>query len=128
MPYRLLADLLVVFHIAFVLFAVFGAALAFRWPKIIRLHVPAAIWAALIEFAGWACPLTPLENRLRTLSGEAGYSGGFVEHYILPVLYPGILTRKIQILLGIFVLALNVFIYIRLVRSRTRKRNARSRE
>ncbi|PIS37063.1 MAG: DUF2784 domain-containing protein [Nitrospirae bacterium CG08_land_8_20_14_0_20_52_24] len=121
MPYRLLADLLVIGHVAFILFAVFGAALAFSRPKIIWLHVPAVIWAALIEFAGWVCPLTPLENRLRMMGGEAGYSGGFVEHYILPVLYPGMLTRKIQVLLGILVLAFNLFIYIRFMGSQAKK-------
>lgn len=121
MPYRLLADLLVIGHVAFILFAVFGAALTFSRPKIIWLHVPAVIWAALIEFAGWVCPLTPLENRLRMMGGEAGYSGGFVEHYILPVLYPGMLTRKIQVLLGILVLAFNLFIYIRFMGSQAKK-------
>lgn len=121
MLFRLLADVLAVCHLAFILFAVFGAALAFRWPKIILLHVPAAIWAGIVEISGWACPLTPLENRLRIMGGEPGYAGGFVEHYLLPVLYPAALTRNIQVLLGILVLALNILIYIQLMRSLRRK-------
>lgn len=121
MLFRFLADILAVCHLAFILFAVLGAALAFRWPKIILLHVPAAIWAVLIEISGWACPLTPLENRLRIMGGEPGYAGGFVEHYLLPVLYPAALTRNIQVLMGILVLALNVLIYIQLMHSLRRK-------
>lgn len=121
MLFRLLADVLAVCHLAFILFAVLGAALAFRWPKIILLHVPAAIWAGIVEISGWACPLTPLENRLRIMGGESGYAGGFVEHYLLPVLYPAALTRNIQILMGVLVLALNVLIYIQFVRSLRRK-------
>jgi hypothetical protein len=105
------ADLVVVLHFAFVLFVVFGGLLVLWWPRIAYLHVPAAIWGALIEFTGWICPLTPLENALRAGAGQAGYQGGFVEHYILPVLYPTALTRKIQLLLGALVLLLNLAIY-----------------
>ncbi|KPK82220.1 MAG: hypothetical protein AMS25_03360 [Gemmatimonas sp. SM23_52] len=109
--YRLLADLTVVVHLAFVLFAVAGGLLVLRWRRVVWLHVPAAVWAALIEFYGWLCPLTPLENWFRVRSGASGYRGGFVEHYILPVLYPRALTRELQIVLGIFVLAVNLSIY-----------------
>jgi uncharacterized protein DUF2784 len=108
---NLLADIVVVVHFAFVLFVVLGGLLVLRWRWVAYLHVPAAIWGALIELAGWVCPLTPLENSLRTAAGGAAYQGDFVEHYILPVLYPSALTRDIQILLGCLVLGLNLGIY-----------------
>jgi hypothetical protein len=111
-----LADLVVVLHFAFVLFVVLGGLLVLRWPRVAYLHVPAAIWGAWIELAGWICPLTPLENNLRTAAGSAGYQGDFVAHYILPVLYPSALTRTIQILLGCLVLGLNLGIYGYLLR------------
>ena len=102
---------MVLVHFAFVAFVVLGGLLALRWPRAAWVHLPAAAWGAWIEFAGWICPLTPLEVRLRRLGGEAGYAGGFVEHYILPVLYPAGLTREVQIGLGVFVLVLNVVVY-----------------
>ena len=111
MVYRFLADLVLVAHFAFVVFAVVGALLVLRWRWVVWLHLPAVVWAALISFAGWICPLTPLENWLRELGGSAGYESGFVEHYILPVLYPGGLTRGVQIVLGLLVLAVNMGIY-----------------
>jgi hypothetical protein len=111
MLYRALADLTVLVHFAFVLFVVGGAFLVRRWSRLAWVPVPAAIWGALIEFAGWICPLTPLENQLRALGGSAGYGGGFVEHYIIPVLYPGGLTREVQILLGTIVITINMGIY-----------------
>jgi uncharacterized protein DUF2784 len=112
----MLADLVVALHFAFVLFVVLGGLLVLRWPRLAYLHIPAAIWGVLIEFAGWVCPLTPLENSLRVRAGEAGYQGTFVEHYILPVLYPSALTRNVQFLLGALVLALNLAIYAYLLR------------
>ena len=84
----LMADLIVLLHFAFVVFVVLGGLLALRWPRVVWLHVPAVIWGALVEFTGWICPLTPLENRLRRASGEASYQGDFIAHYILPALYP----------------------------------------
>lgn len=102
---------MVLIHFAFVAFVVLGGFLVLRWPRIAWIHLPAAAWGAWIEFAGWICPLTPLEVRLRRLGGEAGYPGGFVEHYILPVLYPAGLTREVQIGLGLLVLVLNVVVY-----------------
>jgi hypothetical protein len=122
MIYRLLADVVVLLHLAFVVFAVAGALLVVRWRWLAWIHLPAAVWAALIEFAGWICPLTPLENRLRALGGGAGYRGGFVEHYVLPLLYPGQLTRGVQILLGIFVVLVNLAIYAWLARRALRAR------
>lgn len=111
MLYRLGADAVVVLHLAFVVFALLGGLVVLRWRWVAWLHVPAAVWAVLIELAGWYCPLTPLENRLRTLGGEAGYTGGFVEHYVIPILYPDDLTRTLQIALGTFALLLNLTLY-----------------
>ena len=122
MLYRALADLVVVLHLAFVLFVVLGGLFALRWPRAAWFHIPMAIWGAGIEFLQGTCPLTPLENHLRRLGGEAGYSGGFVEHYLLPVLYPAGLNRDVQLGLGIFVLALNVTIYAVVWRRRARWR------
>jgi hypothetical protein len=108
---RFLADMVVGVHFLFVLFVVLGGLLVLRWPRVAYLHLPAAIWGALIELAGWICPLTPLENWLRRQAGGAGYSGDFIDHYILPVLYPSSLTRSIQLMLGFLVLAVNLGIY-----------------
>ena len=118
MPYLLIANLLVLLHLAFVGFVVLGAFLVLRWPPLGWIHLPCALWGALIEFAGWVCPLTPLENRFRQLGGQAGYAGGFVEHYLLPVLYPQNLTRPVQVALGTLVLILNAAAYERLWRRR----------
>ncbi|MBC7791511.1 MAG: DUF2784 domain-containing protein [Anaerolineae bacterium] len=111
MIYRALADLVLVVHLAFVLFVVLGGLLVLRWPRVAFLHIPAAIWGILIEYRGWICPLTPLENSLRQSGGEAGYSGGFIQHYIQPVLYPAGLTRGTQIVLGSFALVVNLAAY-----------------
>ncbi len=124
MLFRALADLVVVFHFAFVLFVVLGGLLALRWPRAAWIHLPVAVWGAGIEFVQGICPLTPLENRLRRLGGEAGYSGGFVEHYIIPVLYPEGLNRSIQVGLGIFVVLLNVTVYAVVWRRQARRRRA----
>ena len=112
---RALADAIVVLHFGFLLFVVLGGLAVLRWPKLAWLHVPAAIWGVLIEFFGWICPLTPLENHFRQLGGQAGYAGGFIQHYIVSVLYPDQLTRGTQIILGAAVLALNAFIYGKLL-------------
>ncbi|HYJ79843.1 MAG TPA: DUF2784 domain-containing protein, partial [Longimicrobiaceae bacterium] len=109
--YRALADAVVVLHFGFVLFVVLGGVLVLRRPWLAWAHLPAAVWGALIEFAGWVCPLTPLENHLRALGREPGYTGGFVEHYITAVLYPSGLTRGMQVAIGLFVLAVNAFVY-----------------
>jgi uncharacterized protein DUF2784 len=111
MIWRLLADLLVAFHLCFVLFVVLGGLLALRWPRAAWIHLPAAVWGAGIEFVQGICPLTPLENQLRARGGQAGYAGGFVEHYLLPVLYPANLTIDIQVVLGVFVVMLNAVVY-----------------
>ena len=108
----LAADAVVVLHLAFVVFVVLGGLLVLRWPAVAWVHVPAALWGAWIEFAGWICPLTPLENRLREAAGQQGYAASFVEHYLLPVLYPASLTREVQWLLGGAVIAVNAVVYV----------------
>jgi Protein of Unknown function (DUF2784) len=113
-----LADLVVGVHFLFVLFVVLGGLLVLRWPWLIYIHVPAAIWGSWIEFTGRMCPLTPLENALRARAGENGYSGGFIEHYLLPLLYPSALTRTIQLVLGALVIVVNLGIYGYLLRRR----------
>lgn len=120
MLYRFLANLVVVLHVAFILFALLGGFLVLRWRRCAWVHVPAFLWAALIAFAGWVCPLTPLENWLRERGGATGYMSGFIEHYILPVLYPVALTRRLQTAMGLFVLGVNLGLYWWLLR-RTRK-------
>jgi hypothetical protein len=109
--YGLLADLIVVVHLAFVAFVVLGGLSLLRWPWMLWLHLPSAAWGVLIEFLGWTCPLTPLENSLRWRAGREPYEGDFVAEYLLPVLYPEALTRDVQILLGSLVLIVNAVIY-----------------
>ncbi|MEN8762678.1 MAG: DUF2784 domain-containing protein [Thiogranum sp.] len=111
MLYRLAADLLVLFHLGFIIFVITGGFLVLKWRWVILLHLPAVVWGALIEFQGWMCPLTPLEQRLRQAAGEKGYAGGFIEHYVLPVIYPQALTADIQIVLGSFVILINLVAY-----------------
>ncbi|HEX2779661.1 MAG TPA: DUF2784 domain-containing protein, partial [Gemmatimonadaceae bacterium] len=109
--FRLLADTVLVAHLGFVLFVVLGGLLVLRWPRVAWVHVPVALYGALIEFVGFVCPLTPLENNFRRRGGEAGYAGGFIDHYITGTLYPGGLTRDAQLVLGLLVLGLNVGVY-----------------
>lgn len=106
-----LADALVLGHLLFVAFAIAGGFLLARWPKLVWLHLPAAAWGAIIEFTGWICPLTPLENRLRMLGGGSAYGGGFIERYLLPILYPENLTLPIQQVLGGVVVGVNLVAY-----------------
>jgi hypothetical protein len=123
--FRLLADATVVVHLAFVLFVIGGGLLVLRWPRVAWVHLPAAAWGAWVEFAGWICPLTPLENWLRRRGGEAAYSSSFVDQYILPVLYPAALTRDTQLLLGGLVLAINAGVYLLVLnRAARRTKNA----
>jgi hypothetical protein len=111
MVYRLAADVVVLLHTAFVTFVMLGGFLAWRWRPLVWAHVPCAVWGMLIEYQGWICPLTPLENDLRDRAGIEGYAGGFVEHYVIPILYPAGLTRPTQAVLGTVVLAVNVVAY-----------------
>ena len=107
----LLADLIVILHLGFIVFAALGALLAFKWPRVIWLHLPAVIWAAITEFMGLICPLTPLENWLRQQAGADPYQTSFISHYLLPLIYPPGLTPSIQWLLGGILVMLNVLIY-----------------
>jgi hypothetical protein len=115
-----LADGLVILHLLFVVFVMAGGFLLLRWPKVAWLHVPAAAWGAWVEFSGGVCPLTPLENQLRIVGGGNAYSGGFVERYLLPILYPEYLTLPVQLLLGGLVVAVNLVAYGMIYRT-TRK-------
>jgi hypothetical protein len=112
MAYRAAADAILVAHLAFVLFVVFGALLLLRWPRLAWLHIPAVVWAAFIEFSGTICPLTPLEVALRQRAGQVGYGGGFIDHYVVSLLYPEGLTQNTQAMLGAVVVAINAAIYI----------------
>jgi len=118
--FRCLADFTVLLHVAFVCFVVLGGLLVFRWSWIAWVHLPAAAWGVWIEFSGWICPLTPLENWLRTQGGEPGYSSGFIEHYLLPLLYPASLTTELQYALGALVVLVNTLIYAAVLRGRAR--------
>lgn len=109
--YRVLADATVVLHFAFVAFVVLGGLLVLRSPRLVWVHLPAAAWGVWIELSGLVCPLTPLENWLRARGGEATYRASFVEHYLLPILYPAALTREVQWLLAGVVLVVNMAVY-----------------
>ena len=113
MIYGALADGVLLFHFAFIVFVVAGGVAVLRWPWVALLHVPSFLWGTALEFAGWICPLTPLELHLRA---PGGYEVRFLEHYLLRLIYPGSLTRGLQIAIGAFVLALNALIYARLLR------------
>jgi uncharacterized protein DUF2784 len=114
---RALADLVVIVHLTFIVFVALGGLLALRWRWVPWLHLPAVGWAALLELFGLTCPLTPLENWLRRLGGAQGYAGGFVDRYLLPVVYPPALTRELQVALGVLVCAANGTVYLLLSRS-----------
>jgi hypothetical protein len=98
-------------HLAFIFFVVLGGVLVVYWPKIIWLHIPCIIWGIVIEMIGFICPLTPFENYLRLRAGQAPYSGDFVIHYIEPLIYPEGLSREVQIVLGLLVIIINIFVY-----------------
>jgi hypothetical protein len=111
MWYSWLADLILCMHAGFVLFVICGGLLVLRWWRIAWLHLPAAVWGATVEFSGWVCPLTPLENWLREQAGEPGYRSDFVAYYLLPILYPDNLTRDVQLMLGTVVVAIIISMY-----------------
>ena len=124
MLYRLAADAVLLLHLAFVVFVVLGGFLVLRSPKLAWAHLPAVAWAALVEFSGWICPLTPLEIALRHGAGDAIYAGDFVEHYIVALLYPDSLTRDVQVALGIAVVLLNAVFYAAVLRRQHRNQEA----
>lgn len=111
MIYKIFADFVIILHLLFILFALFGAFLALKWKKTIWIHLPAALWAMAVEFANLPCPLTPIEKWLIERQGRAAYGGGFVEHYILSMIYPGQLESSTRLLLGTVALMLNVGFY-----------------
>lgn len=111
MLWRLAADALVLVHLAFILFVMLGGLLVWRWPRLCWLHVPAVAWGIMVEALHLTCPLTPWENQLRRAAGDAGYTGSFVEHYLLPVIYPAGLTPQIQLVLAALVVLFNASVY-----------------
>jgi len=121
----ILADMVLVLHGLFIVWVVLGGLAVLRWPRLAWLHLPAVAWGVWIELSGGICPLTPLEQRLRLRAGEAGFSGGFIEHYLGALIYPAGLTRSTQVLMAAIVLAINLIAYAVLWRRHTRVRAAR---
>lgn len=115
MHFRLAADAVLLLHLAYIVFAVLGGLLAVRWRWLPLLHLPAVAWAFYVEFTGSLCPLTSMENSFRLSAGQSGYAGGFVEHYLLPLVYPAGLTREVQLILAATVLGVNLAVYAWLV-------------
>ena len=115
MAWRLAADALVVIHLGFILFVLLGGLLLLRWPRLIWMHLPAVAWGIVVECMHLGCPLTPWENQLRGMAGQAGYDGGFIEHYLIPLIYPAGLTPQIQIWLGAIVVLVNLTVYAWLI-------------
>ncbi len=126
MLFRIAADTILLLHLSFIIFAILGALLAFRWRWMPFVHLPAAAWGVVVELTGRICPLTYLENHFRQKAGQAGYDDSFIEHYLLNIIYPAGLTQEVQYFLGGFVLVINVAIYSALFRNRRRntKNNA----
>ncbi len=122
MPLGILADLLVVLHLGYIGFVLLGGLLLFKWPRVAWLHIPAAAWGAAVELAGWFCPLTLLEHQLRTAAGRSADSAGFIDQYVLPLVYPAGLTRQVQLAMGAAVIALNGLIYATAFTRRARRK------
>jgi hypothetical protein len=125
MLYSLSADALLIAHLIFIVFVVLGGILVWRWHRLAWFHIPTAIWGAAVELAGWPCPLTSLEMRMRHAAGEVSFEGGFVEHYVQPIVYPVGLTRDTQLWFGLIVIALNIAIYAWLCRRAARRADLR---
>ena len=106
------ADIVLLLHFAFIAFVTIGGFMVLHWPRLALLHLPCLAWGVIIELSGWICPLTPLELHLRRIAGETGYSGDFIDRYLVPIIYPSGLTRDLQIFLGIALLLLNTVIYV----------------
>src|SRR6201999_4548244 len=111
MVYKLVANAVALLHLGFIVFVILGGFVVLRWRHAMWLHLPAAVWGPAIEFGGWHCPLTLLENWALRKAGEAGYDGGFLAHYLFAVIYPAGLTRGLEIAIGIFVLVVNIALY-----------------
>jgi hypothetical protein len=120
MTYLILANIILAVHLLFIIFVVFGSLFVFYKKWFSWLHIPAVIWGILIEFSGWICPLTPLENHFRIIAGQSGYTHSFVQQYLLKMIYPDRLTRQDQIMIGCVILILNLFVYL-LIFKRLRK-------
>ena len=114
MIFRLAADLLLLLHLLFIAGVVLGGFLVLRWPKLAWLHIPVVIWGFTIELLGWICPLTPLEQKLRVMAGDGGYGGGFIDHYLVPLIYPDGMTVGTRMIFAALVVAINLAIYLRL--------------
>ena len=123
MDYQALADLVLVIHALFIVFVVIGGLLVLRWQWFVWLHLPAVVWGILLEVFGWLCPLTPLEQGLRQAAGTAGYSGGFIEHYLVPLIYPAELSREVQLYLAATVIVVNILVYAVVFRCRYSRRH-----
>jgi len=115
MFYQLAADAVVLLHFGFILYVLLGGLLSYKWLWLLWLHLPAVVWGAVMSMAGWICPLTPLEIKLRAAGGGGHYSSGFIEHYILPVIYPAGLSRELQTTMGIALLMVNALVYSGLI-------------
>ena len=128
MAFRLLADLVLVLHFAFVIFVAVGGLLVLRWRPVMLLHLPAVVWGVLVECANWTCPLNPLEDWFRRLGGEAGtaYAKGFIDHYVSLIIQPENLTRSFQITVGLSALALNLLVYAYVYLRSRRARSGRA--
>ncbi|WP_223451788.1 MULTISPECIES: DUF2784 domain-containing protein [unclassified Pseudomonas] len=124
MLYRIAADGLVLFHLLFILFVLFGGLLVLKWRHLAWWHLPAATWGVAVEVFHLTCPLTQWENLMRSAAGQTGYGGGFIEHYVWPVIYPAGLTPSIQLGLGGVVLVINVLVYVRVFRQRKSRRTS----
>ncbi|WP_426111636.1 DUF2784 domain-containing protein [Pseudomonas sp. DSP3-2-2] len=124
MFFRLAADAVVVVHLLFIVFVLFGGLLVLRWRWLLILHIPALVWGAVVEFFHFYCPLTPLENTLRSRAGTEGYDGGFIEHYLIPLIYPAGLTPQIQLWLGGIVVLCNLVVYSWLASRRWSRRKS----
>ncbi len=121
MLFRLLADAAAFAHFAFVIFVALGGLLVLRWRKLAWIHLPAAIWGAVIELTDWECPLTSYENMFRIKAGLQGYSEGFIAHHIYQLIYPAGLTRSVQLAIALFVFVVNTAIYAKVFPIRRRR-------
>jgi hypothetical protein len=126
MSYRIAADIIMLLHMLFTLFVMFGSLLALYKRWIVWLHIPVVLWGVAIAVIGWICPLTPLENAIRIAAGQEGYSGGFVEHYLITIIYPDGLTRRGQLILAGLIIVVNILLYGFVLRKKRAKKKKSS--
>jgi hypothetical protein len=122
--YGILAGVIIVAHFLFIAFVAAGGLLVLRWPRLAWVHLPAVVWGVVVELTGWICPLTPLENYLRRLGGSSSYSGGFIEQYLIPIIYPANLTAATQYVLGGLVIVVNLILYFLVIRKQRALRHS----